>query len=431
MKKLLLAILSLIAVSYSYAQTTLSVDANGVLNVPKIITSTSLGQSFFTGHQMGTTYGYGGAIFSAITDNPNGVQNYYYHGITNSVLNFSVRADGQGYFAGNVGIGTSSPTAALQIVRGGTNATYDYPALNITTNGTGNIYGPILYLNGLSGNSGRMWGLVSSGALDAPGTGVAGNFAIYDTQGGSRFVINSSGNVGIGTTSPQTRFHISDTGTSSNSNSEYSGNLIIQANTGGRSFTTGSSLEFVIPANTDGSNPWGQGRIITVAGNSSTFDATGKMIMGTRRMFDKGTGNGVTWNYGDDLVIDGTGNIGIGTTNPNGYKLAVKGTLHSQAVQVDMNGWSDYVFDKDYDLASLKDIKTYIDKNHHLPEIPSADRVAKDGINLGEMNAKLLKKIEELTLYLIEKDNQLKEEQSINRKQQEQLDVITRKLNIK
>jgi hypothetical protein len=108
------------------------------------------------------------------------------------------------------------------------------------------------------------------------------------------------------------------------------------------------------------------------------------------------------------LVIDDRGYTGIGTNNPDA-KLTVAGTVHASAVLVDqaVQATPDYVFNKDYDLATLKDVKSYIDKNHHLPEIPSAAQVAKDGINLGEMNTKLLKKIEELTLYLIEKDKQL------------------------
>ncbi|OKS87296.1 hypothetical protein RG47T_2755 [Mucilaginibacter polytrichastri] len=67
------------------------------------------------------------------------------------------------------------------------------------------------------------------------------------------------------------------------------------------------------------------------------------------------------------------------------------------------SAWPDYIFNPSYHALNLSDIKAYIDKNHHLPEIPSAQEVAKSGINLGEMNTKLLKKIEELTLYLIEK----------------------------
>ncbi|WCT13631.1 hypothetical protein [Mucilaginibacter jinjuensis] len=106
------------------------------------------------------------------------------------------------------------------------------------------------------------------------------------------------------------------------------------------------------------------------------------------------------------------GNLGIGTTQTDA-PLTVNGTIHATEVLVDQSvPHPDYVFDKDYDLIPLKDVKYYIDQNHHLPEIPSTAQVAKEGINLGEMNAKLLKKIEELTLYLIEKDKKDRDLQS-------------------
>jgi hypothetical protein len=108
------------------------------------------------------------------------------------------------------------------------------------------------------------------------------------------------------------------------------------------------------------------------------------------------------------VTILGNGNMGVGTINPDA-KLAVAGTIHSQAVNVDMTGWSDYVFKPSYSLAPLAEVKSYIDQNHHLPDVPSEEQVKKDGINLGEMNAKLLKKIEELTLYMIDKDKQVNE----------------------
>ncbi len=103
------------------------------------------------------------------------------------------------------------------------------------------------------------------------------------------------------------------------------------------------------------------------------------------------------------LLVDG--NVGIGTINPDA-KLAVNGTIHSQEVKVDMNGWSDYVFEPNYDLPSLTSVKTYIDNNHRLPEMPSTQEVIKSGINLGEMVNLQMKKIEELTLYLIKEHTQ-------------------------
>ncbi|OKS87286.1 hypothetical protein [Mucilaginibacter polytrichastri] len=125
------------------------------------------------------------------------------------------------------------------------------------------------------------------------------------------------------------------------------------------------------------------------------------------------------------MITDQNGNISLNTIDNKGYKLAVNGSAIATSVTVKLyDQWSDYVFDKEYDLATLKDVKSYINKHHHLSEIPSADEVARDGVNLGEMNAKLLKKIEELTLYLIEKDKQLND-------QQDQLNKIKNKLGIK
>lgn len=97
------------------------------------------------------------------------------------------------------------------------------------------------------------------------------------------------------------------------------------------------------------------------------------------------------------------GNIGIGTTTPDS-KLTVKGTIHTNEVKVDLNGAvaPDYVFESNYELRSLKELRVYLEKYKHLPEIPSAKDMEINGINLSEMNLLLLKKIEELTLYLLE-----------------------------
>ncbi|WP_114941724.1 hypothetical protein [Mucilaginibacter endophyticus] len=117
--------------------------------------------------------------------------------------------------------------------------------------------------------------------------------------------------------------------------------------------------------------------------------------------------------------VSGTGNVGIGTTDNSAwnlsgstYKLAVGGGIIATAVTVKaVPNWPDYVFKDGYKLLSLPDVKNYIDQNHHLPEIPSAQQIEKDGVNVGEMNKLLLKKIEELTLYLIEKDKKEKEQE--------------------
>ncbi|MBB6502653.1 hypothetical protein [Pedobacter cryoconitis] len=130
------------------------------------------------------------------------------------------------------------------------------------------------------------------------------------------------------------------------------------------------------------------------------------------------------------IMTDGGGNIGIGTTTPNGYKLAVNGGVHAKSVKVDTDNWPDYVFHKDHVLMPLTEVKTYIDENHHLPEIPSAKEVTEKGLDLGEMNKLLTKKVEELTLYLIEvkseKDKEKRDQEDRINRLEEQLKKITR-----
>jgi hypothetical protein len=105
------------------------------------------------------------------------------------------------------------------------------------------------------------------------------------------------------------------------------------------------------------------------------------------------------------LKVFNSGNVGIGTTAPGSYKLAVAGKIAAwDEIKVFTNGSSfpDYVFDTDYRLPSLEETETYIKENHHLPEVPSATEIAKDGMSLNGMSEILLKKVEELTLYMIE-----------------------------
>ncbi len=117
--------------------------------------------------------------------------------------------------------------------------------------------------------------------------------------------------------------------------------------------------------------------------------------------------------------------IGNVTTNSN-YKLFVETGIRTEKVKVAVKGtpnWADYVFNKDYKLLSLGEVETYIQKNKHLPGVPSAEEVVKEGIDMATMDAKLLEKIEELTLYMIE----LKKENEMLKKHNE---VIIQRLNL-
>lgn len=113
------------------------------------------------------------------------------------------------------------------------------------------------------------------------------------------------------------------------------------------------------------------------------------------------------------IHIDNDGNVGIGTINVNdaAYKLFVEGSIRTRKVRVDAITWPDYVFQPSYNLRSLKEVEQFIQKNSHLPDVPSAAVVEKEGVDLGDNQAVLLRKIEELTLYIIEQNKRLEEQE--------------------
>ncbi|MGJ1437881.1 hypothetical protein [Sphingobacterium siyangense] len=104
------------------------------------------------------------------------------------------------------------------------------------------------------------------------------------------------------------------------------------------------------------------------------------------------------------VTILSNGNMGIGTSNPQA-KLSVDGNILAKEIKIKTDvSVPDYVFEPDYDLKSLAEIESYIKANKHLPEVPSAKEIQADGMDVAAMNLLLLKKVEEMTLHLIEKD---------------------------
>ena len=193
---------------------------------------------------------------------------------------------------------------------------------------------------------------------------------VFGTNGVERARIDSNGNLGIGTTIPSASLHISKSGVA----------------------TTADMVR--ISGAYDGSN----------LGAALTIKAVYHSGYGSDYNFTVGQWQG---GYVDVnlLNLNSNGNVGIGTTSP-AYKLSVNGAIRAKEVIID-TGWSDYVFDKDYRLAPLNEVELHIKKNGHLPGIPSSAEVKEKGISLGEMQSKLLAKIEELTLHQIalEKEN--------------------------
>ncbi|WP_054512112.1 hypothetical protein [Chryseobacterium sp. ERMR1:04] len=134
--------------------------------------------------------------------------------------------------------------------------------------------------------------------------------------------------------------------------------------------------------------------------------------------------------HNSSLVVFNTGKVTVGTdqydNDPN-FIFYVRKGIKAEQIKVEnpsANGWADYVFKKDYKLNTLEEVEKHIADKGHLPNIPSAEEVAKVGINLGEMDAKLLEKIEELTLYSIEQNKALKQQSEKIEKLEKQLELL-------
>ncbi len=340
----------------------------------------------------------------------------HYNGIQYNDI-FHIRANNR-----FIGIGTPNPTSKLEVADGDIAVSGNLLVSKGNTTGGGIKLaddGDIVDLN-----DGWATHRFSNGIRITSANG-GGNPVIQLANNNVTPTYFTVGNVGIGTNTPAGLLHLSGAyATTDGGNSyQFAGTgLVVQANTGGRTADRGAQIEFVVPASVDGSNPWGQGRIITVAGNSNNGDATGKMILGTRRSFNK-NGKPTEWFYGDDIIIAGNGNVGINTLNPI-EKLTVNGKIKANEIRVDGQGAPDYVFEKKYKLGTLNELENYIKKNKHLPEVPSAAELERDGMAVGEMNKLLLKKIEELTLHLIAQEK-------IIRKQQTDIDELKKNSRVK
>ncbi|HJS54991.1 MAG TPA: hypothetical protein VJ765_10615 [Chitinophagaceae bacterium] len=258
---------------------------------------------------------------------------------------------------GNIGIGTNNPTEKISI-----NATD--PAINFMNAGTEKGF-----LQS-SGNHMRL-GTYNSNAT--------GNL-FFQTMGIDRMAVTHEGNIGIGILSPVGKFQITGgveasptthgfmmLGTVGSTNLVFDNNEILARNNGNSSH---------LYLQNSGGNVY--------------------------------IGDAVNFNSAHRLGVDGntviTGNLRVGTTvTPSGYRLAVDGKVICTELMVRLvPNWPDYVFSNNYKLRSIKELENFINKNNHLPGIPSASEIESTGLSIGQMQKLQMEKIEELTLYIIE-----------------------------
>ena len=315
---------------------------------------------------------------------------------------------GSVYTAGNFGINVS-PTQFPLEVQGSGMKVRNTAASGYTTfrlyNDQNNIFRTLEVAYGGSTFTGP---LLTGGPTGESGSiAMTGSYPLsFGTANTARLTITGAGNVGIGITNPQTQFEV------------VSGNRAISFNNTISGVTTGGILAISRPD--DGMKtlylgpsaaPTTDNVIYGSGGGSELRLVSGGLASGGFGFYINMTNTTAFASARPTPVmkIDGLGNVGIGIgTNTPDAKLSVGGTVHSREVIVNLSGavGPDYVFAKDYSLPSLDEVKAYIDQHQHLPEVPSAKEMEENGIKVGEMNLLLLKKIEELTLYVIELKNE-------------------------
>lgn len=269
---------------------------------------------------------------------------------------------------GNVGIGSTSPTEAKLVVQGAAGNTVALfrktatsKGLSIVTDWPG-IYFNCYYNGGSKSMAPGYTGIVNFdpdfGRIDFGVTGTASTAANAAVDLTTRMCINKDGNIGIGTGAPVSRLDV---------------------------------------MGQDGLRITGYQPFYTLLDNNSNRSNRMQSANGDFILY-RGVG---TAGYVAQMIVKDNGNVLIGTVNDNGFKLAVNGNIRAKEIRV-QTGWADYVFADDYQLRPLEEVETFIKANKHLPDIQPAKEIQENGLDVAATTTKMMAKIEELTLYLID-----------------------------
>ena len=327
---------------------------------------------------------------------------------------------------GNVGIGTTTPSYLFDVIKTSNDA-----VIRSKTTTAGAYVFLDSYIDGYYGlnllsNGQTKWFLGGYGTTD---------FTISKQMGSSElFRINSLGNVGIGTYNPIEKLQVVGVGVFGSNGyglirigrddgtylhiENTTSDRVISLDADAKYIQSGYNTDFQFANNTGIWNHNGSVGIGTTSpnarldvvsytnDNSDIFHITNHgQYLGFSRVDATGAWSiqGGQVGNNDILIAPTSGNVGIGTTTPT-EKLSVNGNIKTKKLIVTQNGWADYVFNDKYYLRPLTQLANFIKENRHLPDVPIAKDVEKNGVDVGEMQALLLKKIEELTLYMIEQN---------------------------
>ncbi len=294
---------------------------------------------------------------------------------------------------GHVGIGTANPSALLEIKSGKDKNSELH--LNTTTKDKVSVLR-------FQDEGKSSWGFLSNYPNE-------GKFNLYNYKNANKkyaLTIDKESNVGIGITTP-------------------SAQLVVGSNFGASiSGTTGGNAIFGsnIAVQQGGNN---HDKIYTPYTHNNKYGYAGIRASWGKLLFYTNKENTVANQIvtpEPKMFINDTGDVAIGTSDTKGFKLGVNGKIAATEVKVaTYSNWPDFVFKKEYKLPTLTEVENHIKEKGHLQNISSAKEVEKNGFFLGEMDAKLLQKIEELTLYTIQQEKELQSQKTQIRKQENEI----------